>query len=96
MPAKSPKGPIAPSESVSVVDGHRAAPHEAGATSKTAAGLSAAFQATLGAKLPEPHLRLAKPNTFDSVAQAKAGPGGKAPRPAPVRSSMICPRSGHK
>lgn len=96
MHANSPKGPVAPSESVSTVESHTAVPLETNGGSKPAKGLSAAFKAALGAKPPEPHLRLSKPNVFDPVAQAKTGAGGKAPRSVPVRSSTIGPRSGHK
>lgn len=96
MHANLPKGPAAPSERDSSVEGQAAAPRETAGASNPVAGLSAAFKAALGAKPQAPHVRLTKPHAFDPVAQAKAGTGGRAPRPAPVRSSMIGPRSGHK
>jgi hypothetical protein len=87
-----PKGPSAPTEPVSSAQSLTAG---AGG-SKPTAGLSAAFEAALGAKLPEPHVKLSQPHAFDPVAQAKTGSGNKAPKPVLVRNSATGPRTGHK
>lgn len=86
------KGPSAPSEPISSAESLTAA----AVGSKPTAGLSAAFKAALGAKPPEPHVKLSQSHGFDPVAQAKTGTGNKAPKPVPFRNSAIGPRTGHK